>query len=557
MIPRVLRVIALVLFATLVASCAKLPSIPANQLGPEFTSNDTNESLYYSPSGPTEGISQEQVINGFIYAGNGPQDDYAVARKFLTKNYSSMWHPSTETLIQSGQTEVVSNTGTKIRLVVNFDARVNSRGNYLTEPGSSRSLEFKLLQENGEWRISSAPDLTVLLAPNFKVLFQAIPVYFWDKSFSYLVPDVRWFPTRASLPTRLTNALIAGPSAWLSQAVQNIVPTGTKLNINSVTVEEGIASIDFNATALKVPSWKRPYLRSQLLATLGSVEGVTQVSVSVERTAQVIGAGATGIPESASMLPIVLTEDGLSHLAGTSLFDILGTKSLVAKQEATDFATSIDESIIVLLGQGNVISYKLGLLKNAAQLIDDRSKLLTPSIDPFNDVWTASGTPGASIRVTDVLGEQHLLNNPYGSRGVIRAIAVSPEGARIAILHKPVRGVVVDVFAVLRDKYGKVTGLGEPVALTEFGSKVDAISWSGHSTITGLSSDSIGFQSTVEVMVGGPKVVQRRTTDGVGVITVMGGNQYYIDKEGGLFVSRSLGWDRMLAGISAIHMAGQ
>ena len=198
MIPRVLRVIALFLFATLVASCAKLPSIPANQLGPEFTSNDTNESLYYSPAGPTEGISQEQVINGFIYAGNGPQDDYAVARKFLTKNYSSMWHPSTETLIQSGQTEVVSNTGTKIRLVVNFDARVNSRGNYLTEPGSSRSLEFKLLQENGEWRISSAPDLTVLLAPNFKVLFQAIPVYFWDKSFSYLVPDVRWFPTRAS-----------------------------------------------------------------------------------------------------------------------------------------------------------------------------------------------------------------------------------------------------------------------------------------------------------------------------------------------------------------------
>jgi hypothetical protein len=546
-----------VLFATLVASCAKLPSIPVNQLGPEFTSNDTNESLYYSPAGPTDGISQEQVINGFLYAGNGPQDDYAVARKFLTKNYSSQWHPSAETLIQSGATEVVSNTGTKIRLLVNFDARVNSQGNYLTETGSGRTLEFKLLQENGEWRISSAPDLTVLLAPNFKVLFQPISVYFWDKSFSYLVPDVRWFPTRASLPTRLTNALIAGPSAWLTPAVQNVVPSGTKLNINSVTVVEGTASIDFNATALKIPSWKRPYLRSQLLATLGSVEGVTQVSVSIERTVQAIGAGASGVPAAASMLPIVLTEDGLSHIAGTSLFDILGTKELVEKQTATDFATSIDESIIVLLGQGKVVSYNLGLLKNATQLIDDRSKLLTPSIDPFNDVWTASSAPGATIRITDVLGEQHVLNNPYGSRGVIRAIAVSAEGSRIAILHKPVRGVAVDVFAILRDKYGKVTGLGAPLTLTEFGSRVDAISWSGHSTLTGLSRDSIGFQSTVEVMVGGPKVVQRRTSDGVGVVTVLGGNQYYIDEKGGLFVSRSLGWDRMRAGISAIHTAGQ
>lgn len=557
MIPRVLRALVVVLFATLISSCAKLPSIPVNQLGPEFTSNDTNESLYYSPAGPTEGITQEQVISGFIYAGNGPQDDYAVARKYLTKNYSSKWNPSAETLVQSGPTEVVSNTGTKIRLLVNFEARVNSYGNYLSEAGSSRYLEFKLLQEDGEWRISSAPNLTVLLAPNFKVLFQPIPVYFWDKSLSYLVPDVRWFPTRASLPTRLTNALIAGPSAWLGQAVQNVVPTGTKLNINSVTVEDGTASIDFNSTALKVPTWKRPYLRSQLLATLSSVEGVTQISVSVERTVQAIGAGASGVPEAASMLPIVLTKDGLSHIAGTSLFDILGTKALVDKQEATDFATSIDESVIVLLGQGKVMSYNLGLLNNATQLIDDRSKLLAPSIDPFNGVWTASAIAGASIRITDALGEQQVVNNPYGPRGVIRAIAVSAEGSRIAILHKQVRGVAVDVFAVLRDKYGKVTGFGVPLALKEFGTNVDAISWSGHSTLTGLTRDSIGFQSTVEVMVGGPKVIQRRTSAGVGAVTVMGGNQYYIDDKGGLFVSRSLGWDRMRSGISAIHIAGQ
>lgn len=557
MISRILKPLALLMLTLLLASCAKLPSIPTNQLGPEITSNDKNDSLYYSPAGPSTGSSQEQIINGFMYAGNGPQDDYAVARKFLTKNYSSKWHPGAETLIQTGQTQVLSNTGTRIRLNVQFDARVSAEGNYLSEPGSSRILEFRLLQEDGQWRIASAPDLTALLAPNYSVLFKAVPVYFWDKSFSYLVPDVRWFPTRASLPTKLTNALISGPSAWLAPAVQNVLPVGTKLNINSVTIDAGIASIDFNSTVLKVPSWKRPYLRSQLLATLGSVEGVTQISISVERTVQIIGSGDSGMPEDTSILPVILTKDGLSHVAGTSIFDIRGTKEMVENQEAIDFCISTDESIVVLLGQNQIFSYNLGLLKNETKLIDDRSSLNAPTIDPFNNIWTSSRLPGSNLMITDVLGGQTFLANPFGSKVKIRAIALSAEGSRIAILHDSLRGVAVDVFAVLRDKSRKVVGLGPAFSLTEFGSKVDSISWSDHSKITGLVKTEDGYQSTVEVMIGGPKSMQRRTDNGVAALTVLGGNQYYLDSSGGLFVSRSIGWDRLRSAVLAIHMAGQ
>ncbi len=557
MISRLFKTIALILLTLVVASCAKLPAIPTNQIGPEITGSETKESLYYSPSGPSRNSSQEQIINGFLYAGNGPQDDYVVARKFLTKNYSSKWHPSTETLIQSGQTTLVTNTGTKIRLKVKFDARVTADGNYIAEPGSSRILEFRLLQESGQWRIAAAPDLTALLEPNYKVLFKSVPVYFWDKSFSYLVPDLRWFPTRASLPTKLTNALISGPTGWLAPAVQNIVPVGTKLNINSVTVDAGTASIDFNASALKVPSWKRPYLRSQLLATLGSVDGITQISISVERTVQLIGSGASGVPEESSTLPVILTADGLSHIAGTSVFEIRGTKSLVQNQEATDFCISVDDSLVVLLGQGTVYSYNLGILKNSTQLIDDRNNLIAPTIDPFNNIWTTTSTPGSVIRITDVLGSQKTLVNPFGSTSVIQSLAVSSEGSRLAILHKTAKGSSVSVFAVLRDKSRKLIGLGEPYSLTQLGQRVKSISWSDHSTITGLVEDVAGYQTTVQAMVGGPVSIQRRTILGVAALTVIGGNQYYLDSDGGLFVSRSIGWDRLRSAVKAIHMAGQ
>ncbi len=556
MISKILKSLAIFAVAVSLASCAKLPSIPTNQLGPEITTNETNESLYYSPSGPSAGSSQEQIISGFLYAGNGPQDDYAVAREFLTKNYAPKWRPSTETLIQTGSSLVVSNAGTKVRLNVKYDARVTADGNYISDPGASRILEFRLLQENGQWRIASAPNLTTLLAPNYKVLFKAVPVYFWDKSFSYLVPDVRWFPTRASLATKLTNALLAGPSPWLSPAVQNVVPKDTKLNINSVTVDAGTASIDFNASALKVPNWKRPYLRSQLLATLGAVDGVTQIAISIERTIQLINAGPAGTPDDTSILPIILTKDGLSHIAGSAVFEIQGTKQLVNAQEATDFATSRDESTVVLLGRGKVVSYNLGLLENATRLIDNRPKLLTPSIDPFGDIWTSTATAGANIRVTNRAGNQSLISNPFGAHVSIRGLAISPEGARIAIYHNSVHGVSVHVFAILRDKTHKVTGFGEPLPLSELGTNVESVSWLNGSTLTALARDGVGFQSTVEGIIGGPKTVQRGTVNGSFALTVLGGSQYYVDSEGGLFVSRALGWDRLRAEVKAIHMAG-
>jgi hypothetical protein len=557
MIAKLLKGISLAAVLVLLSACAKLPLILVDQVGPDVISGSKNDSLYYSPSGPTDGSTQVQIINGFLYAGNGPQDDYAVARKFLTVDNTAKWHPSSETLIQSGDTTVVANSGTKIRLKVNFDARVALDGTYHSEPGSSRILDFRLLQENGQWRISSAPNLTILLKPNFSVLFKSIPIYFWDKSFSYLVPDVRWFPLRASLATRVTNALLSGPSPWLAPAVQSIFPSGTKLNINSVTVDVGLASIDFNSSILKVTAWKRPYLRSQLLASLSSVDGITQVSISVERTVQQIGVGASGMPENSSNLPVVLNQDGLSHIAGLSLFNIRGTKELVAKQNATKFAISSDETLVVLLGNGSVYSYNLGLLSNATHLIDDRAGLNNPSIDPFNNIWTTTKRAGSVIRITDVNGNQVSLANPFGKKSVIRDISVSPEGSRLAILHSPIQGISVDVLAIVRDKNRKVIGLGSPQPLAEFGPKSQEISWVDHTNLTSLVSDARGDQTTLQAMVGGPSSVGLRTFAGLNTVTIVGGSQYYLDSSGVLYVSKALGWDHLLSSVSSLRMAGQ
>lgn len=554
---KLIRSLALFTSMILLSACATLPTLNTNQIGPELLSGDTNETLYYSPSGPADNASQEQIITGFLYAGNGPQEDYAVAREFLTAGFSAKWRPSVETLIQSGETKIVSNTGTKIRLEVPFDARVAADGTYESVPGSSRIIEFRLIQVYGKWRISGAPNLTILLRPNFGLLFQPVSVYFWDKALTHLVPDLRWFPIKAALATRVTNALIAGPSPWLEPVVQNLLPKGTKLNINSVTVTAGNAEVDLNASALKIPAWKRPYLRSQLLATLSEVDGVTGVSISIERTAQEIPVGSSGFSDSPSNLPVILNENGLFHVAGNSTFEINDTEKPVQDLAATGFAISGDETFLALSNGYSVHTYTLGLIGVKDKLVDSRAKLLNPTIDPYNQVWTASYKKGSEIRVIDKSGGLVSIPNPYGFGAAIRGIAMSPEGSRLAIVHDFYNGSTVDILPVIRDKSRKVTGLAAPFPLTQFGNGAKSIAWVDRVTVSGLVNDQFGSQSMVTALVGGDSTNGRNITNGVSVTSTIGGNHYYLDSNQDLFASKTFGWEKSISNVLALRMAGQ
>jgi hypothetical protein len=440
---------------------------------------------------------------------------------------------------------------------VPFDALILEDGTYVSSPGSTRVIEFRLLQVFGKWRISSAPNLTILLRPNFGLLFQPISVYFWDKSLTYLVPEVRWFPTKAAIATKVINALLDGPSAWLEPAVQQIVPKGTKLNINSVTVTNGNALVDLNSTALKVPLRTRPFLRSQILATLSEVSGIVGVTISIERTVQEIASGASGVSDVPSNLPAVLTANGLYRVSGSSTFAIKDTQAPVRELDASGFALSRDESFLVLLAGNAVHAFELDLLGGNNKIVDSRESLLNPTIDPYDQVWTATARLGSEILVIDKTGGTVRLPNPYGFRSTIREIVMSPEGSRLAILHDYSDGSTVDIFPVIRDKNREVLGLGEPLKLTQFGNSTQAISWVDRVNLAGLVKSKDGAQSMLTVLVGGASTAGRATAEGVSVASSSGGNHFYLDKFGNLNVSKTFGWDVALTKVRAIKMAGQ
>lgn len=557
MIRSAFRLLSVILATLVLSSCATLPSIPGNQIGPEIQTGGSSETLYYSPSGPSLEATQEQIITGFLYAGNGPQEDYAVAREYLTASFAAKWNPAAETLIQRGEAKIISNTGTKIRMEVPFDALILEDGTYVSSPGSTRVIEFRLLQVFGQWRISSAPNLTILLRPNFGLLFQPVSVYFWDRSLTYLVPEVRWFPTKAAIATRIVNALLDGPSAWLEPAVQQILPKGTRLNINSVTVTNGNALVDLNSTALKVPVRERPFLRSQILATLSEVSGVVGVTISIERTVQEISSSSSGVSDVPSNLPAVLTAEGLYRVTGASQFAIKDTQAPVRELDARGFALSRDETFLALLAGNAMHTFELGLLSAKNKIVDSRENLLNPTIDPYDQVWTASARRGSEILVIDKTGRVVRLSNPYGFKSTIREMVMSPEGSRLAVLHDYFNDSTVDIFPVIRDENRVVIGLADPLRLTQFGNSTQAISWSDRVNLAGLVKNKDGDQTMLTVLVGGASTAGRSTVEGVSVVSSTGGNHFYLDKFGNLNVSKTFGWDVALANVRAIKMTGQ
>ncbi|MEY3274171.1 MAG: hypothetical protein RLZZ279_303, partial [Actinomycetota bacterium] len=240
--PNSLKALALLVIAALtLTSCAKLPTVSEVRVGSDIQSELSSDYLYYSPSDPSVDATQQEILDGFLNAATGPQNDYEVARKYLSGEIASGWNPSAELLVGNSK-PVVSISGTNDATVTfEASARVDELGRYQElVPSISRVLNFRFVIENGEWRISQAPNVTVLVRPIFDVLFRSYSLYFYDNQERYLVPDTRWFATRISTSTRLASALLSGPDFWLRDAVKSAFPMGTQLALDSVLVQDGI-----------------------------------------------------------------------------------------------------------------------------------------------------------------------------------------------------------------------------------------------------------------------------------------------------------------------------
>lgn len=485
--------------------CVGIPTSGGVQPG-NVIGDPTDPQLEFGVAGPQPGADPLDILAGFMRAALGPQDGYAIAKQFLTEQFQAEWDPDAGVVIRSDTPSITVGADANTLLYsVTSAAVVDRDGRYTEPPAATQTLEFAFAEENGEIRISSAPHGIVLSQGSFASVFTKQALYFFDPSFRYLVPDVRWFPARPTVAVRIVRALLDGPAEWLTQGVLlSAFPIATKLATSetgsSVTIESATATVDFTTEALAASPLDRDRMRQQLSATLGTPTVLMTVGPSILTAPEPTGGGAMLRPtvESAAL---VGSPDGFGFDTSAGITAVDGLSEQIVATGATAVTLSNDkQSAVLLAADGGVY---LATVNVAAQLLDSRPGLVAPTIDPFRYVWSAVASSAASLTTFEVDGTERELQSGLPPDASVVSMDLSRDGTRLLLYLSTPIGPRLLVAGVVREAATTPIGLGELIDLpTPEGAPIDA-TWVDDRTVATLSAAE-GVTAITLFELGGP-----------------------------------------------------
>jgi len=553
---RLIRALAAaVIGAVIFSGCAEIPKSSPVRQGPDIQNGLASEYLYYSPSGPVAGESKADVLTGFLNASTGPQNDFAVAREYLAPNFRTQWSPNDQVYIQRGGQQVNFGNSGRASVSIGVSATVDGQGHYSSRPsGTNQVLQFKLAKVKGEWRITEAPNAVVMIRPVFEVIFHSYAVYYFDHSYNYLVPDLRWFPARASTATRLVSAILSGPSKWLAGAIAPAMPTGTKLAIESVTVDEKTAVVNLSAQALQASSLQKQRFKAELTATLTQLTGVSKVEIRIANAQQKIDDFSPASTSSGAYAPVVLASKQLQQLVGPSGSRLANANQWVSSLGVTDFAVTTDQTSVALVTKAGIYTGRLDQPGHDPVLVDHRTNILPPKFDRRGQLWML-GVDG-SLQILPSAGKGAWFKLSWLKDHTVKAFAISAEGSRVAMLVADSKGRIrLEVAAIIRNRMGIVTGFGSPIELGYGVGKPVAIEWAGKTSLLVLA-DIDGNQSNLSMLtVGGDPRAIGTLDHAFGLMSSDdGSNIFVLDSQKRVLQYHGYTWTLLDQDVTAAHM---
>ena len=589
---RRLTAAALLVCAMILSACSGLPM--SGPVGAGYSAEDAPEGADFSfrPNSPQPGATTEQIVTGFIDAATSPEGTWAVAQEFLTEKFREEWQATAGVTIaepgsrriqgeekaggeksddektgeeQAGDDdpttddeEKVSPSGGDVEHVTmtyTSAANVDEFGAYSVAAPVSQALEFTLEQEDGQWRISAAPPGVIMDSDFFEDVYRSYSLMFFDPSWNYLVPDIRWFPYRsAGVATRIASAVVDGqPSDWLARSVATAFPQGTALESGSVVSVDagGVARISLTDAALEAAPEVLARMQRQLLSSLRTA-GINDVAMMVGGVELDVAASGV-LPTTLEAWPLVLTDNEVGYLTGNGLEPLPGgIGQVIASTNPTAFARGrTGEVAAVKLPDGRVAR---ATAEDGIAVVDDREGLIDPTIDTGNYIWSVpSAEPGAVHAVTsdgivrDIAGE-------WPGASAISSMQVSRDGTRmVAIVTEAGRDWVVAA-GVIRDADNNVpTELGVPHKLALLDGSGFAVTWLDDATVGVLlrgETDVILLTQTVGGLGAGVIAPAPDST------TIAAGASITVPRvltaEGVLFARRGSAWNELAEAVQVL-----
>ncbi|MFF1251221.1 LpqB family beta-propeller domain-containing protein [Pseudarthrobacter sp. NPDC058329] len=549
----------LVLLAVLLAGCARIPTS-----GPVGKSNEGSagnlSAPVFLPAAPQAGASPETIIDYFYRAGSGYEDDYAVARQYLTQASSVSWKPDQRALVYR-EARVVAAEGENVyNYELDVAYTVDADGIATQSPeGTVEKIPVTVTQVDGEWRISALPDGTAIAEETFKVIYGAYPIYFYDPSFTYAVPDVRWFIKNKTVKA-MTSALLAGPAPYLRGAVVSAFPSGIKLARESVPVVSGAAQVDLTAKELTETSPEdRLRMQMQLTLTFRSQPDVVNVELRANQD-------LVRVEDNGSVLPPVLDKSVPSRQIAVSGNELVRYENnrvspLPDMQPVSSLnprfpAESPVSQTAAFLNDSRTTLYSINP-GQPARALTTRTTLTRPSFGLNEWVWSAGpGGEGATevvaFRPTGVAEGATVpsvtMAPAWLAGRTVKDFRISRDGVRALVISEQNGKTRVQVTGIIRGGDGTPRELTPPVTLAT-DSEPDQGVWVSDTTVAvmkGAPASNV-TPELLSLTSGQPQ----QLAPWPGLVSLSAGNgaeEIYAQSTEGVFQRLGNGWSPQIKG---------
>ena len=438
------------------------------------------------PEGPRPGMTADEVVRGFLRAGAATGAGLSVARSFLTDDASRAWRPDErQTLVQGSGDLTLRRDGDGYRLEAPVAARIDPSGRFSLSPADEDATVIVGVEsEGGEPRISALPDDFGRLLPPHLVaaMYQPYAVHYTATGSNRLVPDLRWIPADQQA-TRLIRAQLAEVPEYLRGAVRT--DERAELTVDAVPVVDGVAQVDLKA-GLSSDTTTRTVFAAQVVETLMQLPQVTQVVLTVTGTTLDIP-GVDPPLRSAAQLGFVSTEPRGAQSAvvrdGQRVVPVPERElAFLSQDDLSERGTPFAEvpkawSALAVTEDGKEVA---GVRTSGTELVrwrDDGSSipvpqfadaLTKPAYDSSGVLWIGgrdlvSGEGqlwaiNTAVPPDDPAARPALVPVSWLGRDPVRAVAISPDRARVAVVAGTSKKAAIYVSGVVRAPNGLPEG---------------------------------------------------------------------------------------------------
>lgn len=549
-----------------------------------------DEGLTYVPPGPQPGDGPEQVVRGFMRAGATTGEQLDVARSFLTPEAGQAWLPDSQTVVYGSSAPQVKPLGKdRYQVSLRVVARIDADARYIVSPPyDGATFDFGLRREDGRWLIDRVQDGfgRVLHEVAVSRMYRSYSVHYPAIGWNALVGDLRWIP-QDQQSTRITRAQLGAVPDYLKGAAQT--DARARLTVDAVPVTDGVAQVDLAPDTVSTDSTVRKQLAAQLVTTLMQLPEVSEVAISIGGSPLDLpgvepplnAPSQLGFVDPRPTEPKVLARVGQrllpvddGELASIAVSD-LGERSspfepvredwgrLALSPNAKEVAGISDEGTEIARWRddGTVVPVPTFA-----------TEMTRPGYDYGGVLWvggqglgTQRGTSvwaiNAAADVTDERASAPTgLATPWLEDRVVQALAISPEGSRLAAVSAPPQGgaSVLEVTGIARSANGLPTAISRsPLQVAARLIEVRDLVWVGATTLAVIGrEDKQRGVSPYLVDVGGALTPLEPRGGAVEVTTAGGARDIVLsDGKGRSWIRVGARW-QLLSGVDSVVVAG-